>query len=210
MSDTYTLLKTYFSSVCCFGVSNHTSTVLVCLLQVVWFYILQTRLCACGECDEFPQTAWVRHVSNRRKRCVPHIKRALFKMHSKGIKTQLGQHSTVSILSDPFSLQTQRSSSQSCSRRCSAWSRCWSSGAILRRSLQNSVQSGSSYDVWLNRFPADRKRKYLRVPTPSRSSWRRSRWGGCPPSSSCWIRLVCQESSSLKRWVHCPAYLFIF
>lgn len=71
------------------------------------------------------------------------------------------------------------------------------------------MQPGSSTNVQLNCFRAGRKRKHLRVPTPSRSSWRRSSWDRCPLSSSCWIRPACQESSSLKRSAKCPVYWLI-
>lgn len=126
-------------------------------------------------------------------KCLTFSKHCL-KIHTKELFNEKIQHNkdgtinhqfvTISLI-DVFSLQTQRSSSQSCSRRFSALSRCWSSGKILRHSLQHAVRPGSSSNVQLNCCPAGRMRKYLRVPTPSRSSWRGSSWDRCPLSSSC-------------------------
>lgn len=43
--------------------------------------------------------------------------------------------------------------------------------------------------------------RHVRMPTPSRSSWRRSRWNRHPLSSNCWRPPSCHVTLSLRRWV---------
>lgn len=86
-----------------------------------------------------------------------------------------------------------------------------SEGALHGATAQAQVRSWASHltrrqdlNVWsvLLFFILDRDRKHPRVRTHSRSFWKKSRWGKCPVSNSCWIRPACRGTSNLKRWGH--------
>lgn len=99
------------------------------------------------------------------------------------------------------SLQTQRSSWQSSFRRYFAWSHCLSSGISLSHPVL--MINATIWLFWVDAclILTDREEKHLRVLTPSRSFWKRSRLDKCPLSNSCWTHPSCHVISSLKRWV---------
>lgn len=180
-------------------------------------YLLQTRLCACSECDEFPWTARLRHLPNRGKRCTPiHWNILCLKYISTDILVIATLIYWIPVYSYVFicfaSLQTQRSSSRSSFRRCFAWSRCSSSGKTLSHPLLN-ILSYLAVWIWVKEILCffclffsflDRDKKHLRAPTPSRSFWKKNKWDRCPPCNSCWTHPVCRVTSSLKRWACAP------